>query len=77
MADRLPCDTPLIVGAAGAAAATKELDAVDAELVPAALVATTVQVYVLALVNELTVMGELAPEADCVVPALLDAQVTV
>jgi len=70
----------VIVGAAGATgivAATKELEATDAALVPITFVAVTVQVYVLALVRDATVIGEDAPANDCVVPPLLDVQVAV
>jgi hypothetical protein len=74
------CVIELIVGADGATgtvAATKELDADDAGLAPSALVATTVQVYVLALVSVPTVTGEVAPDADRVVPPSLEVQVAV
>ena len=65
------------LGATGTVAATNELDAPDAVLVPIALVATTVQVYVLPFVSEPTVTGELAPDAVWVVPPLLDVHVAV
>ena len=77
LAELLPRVTVPIVGADGAAAATNELDAVDAGLFPVALAAVTVQVYVLALVSELTVSGDEAPDAVRVVPPSLEVHVTV
>ena len=47
----LPSVTPVMLGADGLVAATKDADVVDAALSPAAFVATTLQVYVLALVS--------------------------
>jgi hypothetical protein len=41
------------------------------------LVATAVHVYVLVLVSDPTVIGDVAPEADWVAPPSLDAHVTV
>ena len=73
----LPSVTPVMVGADGFVAATNDADAVDAALSPDALVATTEQVYVFALVNVVTVSGEVAPDADRVVPPSLDVQVAV
>jgi hypothetical protein len=69
-----------IVGAFGTEAptpATNDAEAVDAVLVPMALVAVMVQVYVFAVVSEPTVIGEVVPDADCVVPPLLEVQVAV
>jgi hypothetical protein len=77
IAELLPRVTPVTVGAGGVVAATNEADAVDAALLPKAFVASTVQVYVLLLLREATVIGEEAPDADCVVPPSLDAQVAV
>jgi len=76
-AELLPPPTPLRVGAGGLEAATKELEAVDAALSATAFVATAVQVYVLALVSDPTVIGDDAPDADWVAPPSLEAQVTV
>jgi len=73
----LPRVTPVTLGAAGAEAATKELEAVEAGLSPVPLVAITVQVYVFAFVSVVTVSGEVAPEAVRVVPPSLEVQVTV
>ena len=58
----LPCVTPVSVGASGRSPATNDDDATDAALSPNPLVATTVQVYVLPLVSELTVIGDDAPD---------------
>jgi hypothetical protein len=77
MPELLPRVTPVTLGAGGADAATKEVDAVDEALFPVALVAMTVQVYVLPLVSEATVMGEVALDADWVAPPSLDAHVAV
>jgi hypothetical protein len=66
-----------MVDAAGFVAATNDADAVDAALSPDALVAITEQVYVLALVNVVTVRGEVAPDAERVVPPSLDVHVAV
>ena len=76
-AELLPPPTPEMLGADGAVAATKELDAVDAALSPVVFVATTVHVYVFELVNEATVIGEVPCDADWVVPPSLDAHVAV
>src|SRR5437667_10988383 len=59
--DALPRVTLVMVGASGAAAGTTGDDGSDALLVPTALVAVTVQVYVLPLVRLLTVTGDAAP----------------
>ena len=72
-----PPVTDEMSGAAGVVAGTNDAEADDASLVPVALAATTVQVYVLPLSSEPTVIGELAPDADCVTPPSLDVQVTV
>ena len=64
-------------GASGTIAATNEADATEAALSPKPLVATAVHVYVLALVSESTVIGDVAPDADRVVPPSLEAHVTV
>ena len=77
VADPDTCVTVEIVGAPGTVAATKAADGAEATLVPTPLVAVTVQVYVLAFVSELTVIGELASDADSVAPPLLDVHVTV
>jgi hypothetical protein len=74
---RLPGVTLVIVGAPGAAAATNDAEAADATLLPIALVASAVQVYVFELVSEPTVIGDVAPDADWVVPPSLDVQVSV
>ena len=76
-AELLPPVTPVMLGAAGGDTARIELEALEAALSPVALVATTVQVYVLPLVSEPTVMGEVALDADRVVPPSLDAHVVV
>jgi hypothetical protein len=70
--DVFPRDTLVIVGASGAAAGTMATDAGDGSLVPIALVAATVHVYVLPLVSELTVIGDAAPVLLPDVPPLLD-----
>ena len=77
MPELLPRVTPVIVGASGTVAATNDADGVEAAPSPIALVASTVQVYVLAFVSELTVTGEVAPLFDSVVPPSDDVQVTV
>ena len=77
IAELLPRVTPVRLGAAGTVPATNELDTLDAALLPIAFVATTVQVYVLVLVSEPTVIGELAFDAVCVVPPSLEVQVAV
>src|SRR5437870_4106702 len=59
-------------GASGAAAGTTAADGADALLVPTALVAVTVQVYVLPFVRLLTVIGEPTPVLFPDVPPLLD-----
>jgi hypothetical protein len=69
--------TELTLGAGGAVVATKDVDDVDAALLPVALVATTEHVYVLPFVSELTVSGEVAPDAVRVVPPSLDTHVAV
>src|SRR4051794_27416561 len=66
-----------MLGAAGVVAATKDDDAEDDGLSPVALVATTVHVYVLELVSDPTLNGDVAPVAVCVVPPSLDVQVAV
>jgi hypothetical protein len=50
-----------------------ELEAEEATLVPAVLVAVTVKVYAVPLVNPLTVIGEELP--DAVIPPGLDVTV--
>ena len=77
IAEFWPRVTLLTVAAVGVAAATNELVAADAALSPNALVATTLQVYVLPLVSELTTIGDEAPVFDCVVPPSLDVHVIV
>jgi hypothetical protein len=77
VAEVLPLVTPVIAGAGGLDAATNDDEADDAVLSPIALVATAAHVYVLPLLSEPTVIGEVAPDADCVVPPSLDAHVAV
>jgi hypothetical protein len=75
--ESLPRVTPEMVGAEGRSAATNAVDAVDAGLSATALVATTTQVYDLALVSEATVIGDVESVADSVAPPSLDVQVAV
>jgi hypothetical protein len=70
--DASPAVALVMVGADGAAAGTTEADAADGALVPIALVAVTVQVYVLPLVKLLTVIGDAVPVLLPDVPPLLD-----
>jgi hypothetical protein len=72
-----PRSTVVRVGASGTVAAMNELDATESVLSPKPFVATAVQLYVLELVRELTVIGELEALFDCVVPPSLDVHVTV
>jgi hypothetical protein len=64
--------TLVTVGALGAAAGTTLADAGDGLPAPSALEAVTVQVYVLPLVSELTVIGDAAPILLPDAPPLLD-----
>jgi hypothetical protein len=73
----LPPPTPVMLGAAGAVAATNELEAADGELLPVAFVATTVHVYVFEFDNDDTVIGEDPCDPDRVVPPSLEVQVAV
>jgi hypothetical protein len=66
-------ETAVVVGLSG----TKLFDGADATLVPAALDAVAVQVYVSPLVNPLTTIGLADPDAEPVAPPLDDAHVTV
>jgi hypothetical protein len=68
----LPRVALVIVGALGAAAGTTLPDAAEGALVPIALVAVTVHVYVLPLVKLLTVIGDATPVLLPAVPPLLD-----
>ena len=77
IAEPLPPVAEVSDGASGTMPATNDADADEAALSPTALVATTVQVYVFAAVRDPTVIGELAPDADWVVPPSLDVQVAV
>ena len=52
-------------------------EADDSALLPSALVAWTVQVYVLPLLSAGTAMGELAPVLEPLAPPLLDVQLAV
>jgi hypothetical protein len=70
--DVLPRVTLEIVGASGAAAGTTLADADEGALVPIALVAVTVHVYVLPLVRLLTEIGDVTPVLLPAVPPLLD-----
>jgi hypothetical protein len=70
--DVSPRVTLVIVGASGAAAGTTLADADEGTLVPIALVAVTVHVYVLPLVKLLTVIGDAAPVLLPDVPPLLE-----
>ena len=54
-----------MAGAPGTVAGVRLLDAAEAALVPALLVAVTVKVYGVPFVSPLTVIGLLAPEAVC------------
>jgi hypothetical protein len=54
-----------LVGAPGAPDGTTELLVEDATLVPTPLVAVTVNVYVVPLVNPVTVIGDEPPVAVC------------
>jgi hypothetical protein len=69
----LPLVAVPIVGASGTVAGTTELVVPDEELVPTALVAVTVKVYVVPFVKPITVKGEAPPEA--VKPPGLDVTV--
>ena len=55
----------VMVGASGAVAGTMELLVPDEVLVPIALVAVTVKVYVVPLVRPVRVIGDEAPETTC------------
>jgi hypothetical protein len=70
--DVLPRVTLEMVGASGAAAGMTLADADEGALVPIALVAVTVHVYVLPLVRLLTVIGDDSPVLLPAVPPLLD-----
>jgi len=59
--DALPRVTLVMVGGSGAAPGTTAADGKEALLVPTALVAVTVQVYVFALVRPVTVIGGVVP----------------
>jgi hypothetical protein len=59
----LPAVATPIVGASGVVAGVIELEAAEAALAPAELVAVTVKVYAVPFVNPETVIGEDAPEA--------------
>ena len=59
----LPAVAVPIVGAPGTVAGTIELLGLEAMLVPTLLVAVTVNVYVVPLVNPVTVIGEELPDA--------------
>jgi hypothetical protein len=74
------CVIVVIVGAfgtSGTVPATNELEAADAALFPITFVAITVQVYVLPVVSDATVIGDEAPETDWVTPPSLDVHVAV
>jgi len=71
-----PRVTPLIAGVPGVVAATKEEEAAEAALSPTVFVATTVQVYVRPFESDVTVIGELTPVFDFVVPPVLETHVT-
>ena len=64
-------------GALGTVAGTADTDAADAGLLPAALVASTVQVYVLPFVSEATTIGDDTPVFDPAAPPSLDVQLAV
>jgi hypothetical protein len=68
----LPRVALVIAGAPGAAAGTTLADAGEGALVPIALVAVTVHVYVLPLVSPLTVIGDPTPVLLPDVPPLLE-----
>ena len=57
--------TELTVGASGTLAGVTELLGREAVLVPMALVAVTVKVYVVPLVRPVRVIGDEAPETTC------------
>jgi hypothetical protein len=75
------CPLPRVgVGAAsalGTAAGTAEPEADDAVPLPSALVANTVQVYVLPFVKLDTTIGEVAPVLEPDAPPSLDVHVAV
>ena len=74
----LPLIADPIVGAlATLIAGTNGFDALDEVLVPMALVAVTVQVYVLPLVSPVTIIGLDTPLVTPVVPPSLEMQVAV
>ena len=70
--DALPRVTLVMVGGSGTAAGMTGSDGVEALLVPTALVAVTVQVYVLPLVRPVTFIGDAAPVLVPNVPPLLE-----
>jgi hypothetical protein len=76
IAEFSPRVTAEMVGAGGFVPATNELHATDAALSPIEFVATTVHVYVRPFDNDVTVSGELTPVFECVVPPVLEVQVT-
>jgi hypothetical protein len=77
IAEFVPRVTPVITGAAGAAAAVNDPVAAEADELPRSLVATAVHVYALAGVSEATEIGDDAPDAERVVPPSLEGHVTV
>ena len=64
----LPMVPATFVGASGTVAGVTELLATDAELVPTAFVAVTVNVYAIPFVRPVIVIGDDPAEAKC--PAL-------
>jgi hypothetical protein len=73
VADALPAVAVPIVGACGTVVAVIELDADEAELVPAEEVAVTLNVYAVADCSPVTVIG--LDEPDAVYPPGLDVTV--
>ena len=66
-----------VAGVLGIVAGTVEAEAIELDPLPSALVASTVQVYVLPLVRDDTRIGDVAPEFDPVVPPSLDVHAAV
>ena len=72
-----PGVTPVTDGAPGAPGVTTASDGADAGPLPTMFLAMTVHRYVFALVNNITVTGDPAPDAVLVMPPLLDVHVAV
>ena len=73
----LPRVSPVIDGASGTVAGTNDPDAAEAALLPSALVATRVHVYVLPFVRPDTVTGDAESDPDPDAPPSLESHVAV